>query len=213
MFSGIIETTGIITGVRERDGVLECSIARPRDFVDVKIGDSVAINGICLTVEKIDAESLMFALGPETLNVTGWHVGGMLGKVVNLERSLRFNDRIHGHLVTGHVDALGTVKAADPVGETLRLTISMPDKLAPYIWSKGSIAINGVSLTVNACSLKEFQVWLIPETLKRTNLGQLGKGSLVNLEIDNMARGLVHVLRTMQEGSRWLAGQDKKVQT
>lgn len=199
MFSGIVETTANITAVRERDGVLECSITRPKNFDDIKAGDSIAIDGICLTVEKFDQEILVFALGPETLRVTGWNGKNVLGKSVNVERSLRLNDRIHGHLVTGHVDGLGTVKAADRNGETLRLTISIPPNLSPYIWSKGSVAVNGVSLTVNASSREEFQVGLIPETLKRTNLGKLEKHLNVNLEIDNMARGLVHVVNQMKE--------------
>lgn len=202
MFSGIVETTGIIKGVRERDGVLECSVARPTQFDDVKIGDSIALDGICLTLEKFDAETLTFALGPETLRVTGWHTGGVLGKVVNLERSLRLHDRIHGHLVTGHVDAQGTVTAVEVQGEAWRLTIAIPPTLAPYIWSKGSVAVNGVSLTVNASSPKDFQVGLIPETLKRTNLGRLEKNSAVNLEIDNMARGLVHVVHQVAEAKK-----------
>jgi len=194
MFSGIVETTGTITAVMERSGVLEISVARPIAFDDVKNGDSIALNGICLTLEKFDAEKLTFALGPETLRVTGWQASGVLGKVVNLERSLRLNDRIHGHLVTGHVDALGLVQAADRVGETLRLTILIPPALGPYIWPKGSVAVNGVSLTVNAAGGGAFQVGLIPETLKRTNLGSLTVGANVNLEIDNMARGLVHIV-------------------
>jgi len=199
MFSGIVETTSQITTVVERSGVLQCQVARPPSFDDVKTGDSIAVDGVCLTVETFDPESLTFALGPETLRVTGWTPRGVLGRVVNLERSLRLNDRIHGHLVTGHVDAVGTVQALDREGETLRLTISIPSALAPYVWPKGSIAINGVSLTINNASPREFQVGLIPETLKRTNLGALELNSSVNLEIDNMARGLVHLVRQVKE--------------
>jgi riboflavin synthase len=199
MFSGIVETTATIDGCTERDGVLECTLSRPADFADLKTGDSIAVDGICLTLEKFDSKTLTFALGPETLRVTGWAAASVLGKVVNLERSLRLNDRIHGHLVTGHVDALGEIMACDREGETLRLTIAIPEKLGPYIWSKGSVAVNGVSLTVNAAGASEFQVGLIPETLKRSNLGRLAKGARVNLEIDNMARGLIHAVQRMKE--------------
>ncbi len=198
MFSGIVETTATITAVRERDGVLECTIQRPVNFDDVGTGDSIAIDGVCLTLEKFDSENLTFALGPETLKVTGWNGATALGKKVNLERSLRLNDRIHGHLVTGHVDAVAQVRETEREGETLRLAISIPEALAPYIWPKGSITVNGVSLTVNVVRDGEFQVWLIPETLKRTNLGLLEKNLNVNLEIDNMARGLVHVVQTLR---------------
>jgi riboflavin synthase len=199
MFSGIVETTARILSSTARDQVLEIQIERPASFTDLSIGDSIAVNGICLTLEKFDSTTLTFALGAETLRVTGWDVSGVNEKVVNLERSLRLNDRIHGHLVTGHVDALGTVKVAEQIGEGLRLTIEFPKACAPYIWSKGSIAINGVSLTLNATSATEFEVGLIPETLKRTNLGKLKVGERVNLEIDNMARGLVHFAKVNKE--------------
>ncbi|NJM09770.1 MAG: riboflavin synthase, partial [Bdellovibrionaceae bacterium] len=141
MFSGIIETTAPITAALERAGVLQCTIARPANFDDIKHGDSIAVDGVCLTLEAFDLNSLTFALGPETLRVTGWTLQNVLDRVVNLERSLRLNDRIHGHLVTGHVDALGTVQALDREGETLRLTIGIPQTIAPYIWPKGSVAI------------------------------------------------------------------------
>lgn len=199
MFSGIVETTGVIKDAFQRDGVLVCEVSRPSEFDDLKIGDSIAVDGVCLTLEQFSSESLLFALGPETLRVTHWSMENLVGKTVNLERSLRLNDRIHGHLVTGHVDGLGVIRALEPMGETLKLTIGTPSHLQVFIWSKGSVAINGVSLTVNACSPDEFQVGLIPETLKRTNLGLLTKNSCVNLEIDNMARGLVHVLNLQKE--------------
>lgn len=199
MFSGIIETTAKIESCVERVGVLECRLSRPKEFGDLTIGDSIAVDGVCLTLEKFDADTMTFALGPETLRVTGWDPRRLHGRIVNLERSLHFNDRIHGHLVTGHVDAVATVLGREQVGETLRLTIGIPAAFAPYLWSKGSVALNGVSLTVNACSKTEFQVGLIPETLKRTNLGDLNVGDTLNLEIDNLARGLVHAVNRMKE--------------
>lgn len=196
MFSGIVETTCQVVRTAERSGVLECQVARPSTFDDIRIGDSIAVDGVCLTVEEFDPQILTFALGPETLKVTGWSDENLQNKAVNVERSLRLNDRIHGHLVTGHVDAVATVLGVEPLGETTRVRIATPETLQPYIWSKGSITINGVSLTINATSDEFFEVGLIPETLKRTNLSTLTKGSRVNLEIDNMARGLVHWLRT-----------------
>lgn len=199
MFSGIIETTSLILASRDRDGVLEIQIARPEAFTDLKVGDSIACDGVCLTLEQFDSRALTFALGPETLQITGWQADRLNGKLMNLERSLRLNDRIHGHLVTGHVDARGEVLAAERSGESLKLTVGFPRAFSFYIWPKGSIAMNGVSLTLNRTNATEFDVGLIPETLKRTNLGSLKKGDVVNLEIDNMARGLVHFARLEKE--------------
>jgi riboflavin synthase len=192
MFSGIIETTAAVTASQERAGVLQITLERPKSFNDLRIGDSIAVDGICLTLENFTPETLTFALGPETLRITGWAESGVEGRVVNLERSLRLGDRIHGHLVTGHVDATAKIFEVCAHGETLDLHVEIPDRLKTFIWSKGSVAINGVSLTINTVTANWFQAGLIPETLKRTNLGGLHAGSLVNLEADNMARGLVH---------------------
>lgn len=193
MFSGIVETTSTVTDAFEHAGVVRITVKRPPDYEDLRIGDSIANDGVCLTVETFDASQMTFALGPETLRVTGWTAAGIQGRVVNLERSLRLGDRIHGHLVTGHVDATAEIVGAETRGETLTLTVAVPERLRVFVWPKGSVAINGVSLTINAVTPTAFQVGLIPETLKRTNLGRLERGSRVNLEADNMARGLVHL--------------------
>jgi riboflavin synthase len=195
LFSGIIETTGRVIQALDRSGVLQISIEKPQGFSDLNIGDSIACDGVCLTLEAFDAKSMQFALGPETLRVTGWTIESVTGRAMNLERSLRLGDRLHGHLVTGHVDQRSRVVEALSAGETLALSIAIPESLNEYIWSKGSIAVNGVSLTINQVTAQTFQVGLIPETLKRTNLSELKCGDDVNLEADNMARGLVHFAR------------------
>ncbi len=199
MFSGIVECTSHVTSCEERPGVLTISIARPKSFEDLAIGDSIAVDGVCLTLEKFTLPSLLFALGPETLRVTGWQPESVLGRVVNLERSLKLNDRIHGHLVTGHVDGRGEILARTERGETVQLKIGFPPTLRPFIWTKGSVAVNGVSLTLNDVGPNYFEVGLIPETLKRTNLANLKERDGVNLEIDNMARGLVHFAKLEKE--------------
>jgi len=193
VFSGIIETTTRVVECRDRDGILEVTVERPPALDDLGLGDSIAIDGVCLTVEHFDPARIQFALGAETLRVTGWTAARLTAHPRNVERSLRFGDRVHGHLVTGHVDAQSTVRATEPLGEGLRITVDTPPNLRPYVWSKGSIAVNGVSLTINAVTADTFAVGLIPETLRRTNLGTLTAGSFVNLEIDNFARGLVHL--------------------
>lgn len=193
MFSGIVEITSTVTAAQEGPGVLQINIKKPSYFNDINIGDSIAVDGICLTVEKINPADLQFTLGPETLKVTGWTKERVLNRVVNLERSLRLNDRIHGHLVTGHVDAMSFVTALEWKGEALDLKIAIPEPLRDLIWPKGSLAINGVSLTIHKISGGEFAVGLIPETLKRTNLQQLTVGDSVTLEADNVARGIRHI--------------------
>lgn len=192
MFSGIVETQSIVSAARKGSETIAIDIDKPRDFNDLKVGDSIAVDGICLTVEAFNDKHMTFTLGPETIRVTGWTVERVKNRAVNLERSLRLQDRIHGHLVTGHVDATALVREAKKEGETLRLEIEIPQALSPFIWPKGSVAVNGVSLTVNKVANERFSVGLIPETLKRTNLKNLKAGDRVNLEADNMARGLFH---------------------
>lgn len=199
MFSGIVETTSRILETRQSGPLVSVYLEKPSNFNDLKIGDSIAVDGVCLTLEAFDECRMAFTLGPETLSITGWTADGVQGRAMNVERSLRFGDRIHGHLVTGHVDARAHVLKAEPQGDSLTLTISIPQILRPLIWRKGSVAINGVSLTVNSVTDEGFTVGLIPETLRRTNLNQLTSGSTVLLEADNSARGLLRILETRRE--------------
>ncbi len=192
MFSGIVETTAPVIAAVQKSEVLQILIERPNSFDDLSTGDSIATDGICLTLEGFDGEAMRFTLGPETLRVTGWTINAVLGRVVNLERSLRLSDRVHGHLVTGHVDATAKILKLSRRGETLAMEIETPQSLKAFVWPKGSIAINGVSLTINQTTPAGFTVGLIPETLRRTNLGELQEGDTINLEADNSARGLVN---------------------
>ena len=191
MFSGIVECSAHIVECVAGSQVLDIAITKPENFSELKIGDSISVNGICLTLTKFTSTLLFFTLGPETLKITGWTAATVLNQEVNLERSLRMADRIHGHLLTGHVDVLGTVKRAELLGQALRLDIQFGEAWAPYVWRKGSIAINGVSLTINEAGSDWLSVTLIPETLKVTNLKNLKVGDQVTLEMDNLARGLV----------------------
>ena len=195
MFSGIVECQSPILSASPRKGVLEVHIARPSHFNDLSVGDSICVNGVCLTIENLDKKSMIFALAAETLQVTEWSIENLLHKSLNLERSLPLAARIHGHLLTGHVEGLGEVVSFKKKGETAFLKIAFPKDLAPYFWKKGSLAINGVSLTINQIEGQELEVCLIPETLRCTNLGELNKGSKVNLETDLFVRGLVESSR------------------
>jgi riboflavin synthase len=195
MFSGIIEAQGRVLQALEQNGLVRIHVERPSSFDDIKLGDSIATNGVCLTVEKFEPHFMQFALGAETLQITGWSAATLQNSEVNLERSMRLGERIHGHLVSGHVDAMGEVKQIHQDGGSLFLDVKVPAVLRPYLWKKGSWAMNGVSLTVNSFVDDSVQVCLIPETLKRTNLGLLQLGDKVTVEIDTIARGLIHSLQ------------------
>lgn len=192
MFSGIIETTSQIISAEKIGSVYQIIVQKPEGFDDLKIGDSIAVNGVCLTVEKFDKGTIQFAIGPETLKITNWE--NTLGKdsLVNLERSLRFGDRIHGHLVTGHVDAIGKVVDTISTDGTLFFAVQMPEKFKKYVWKKGSMCISGVSLTINEVDSDVVSFYLIPETLKKTNLKNIKAGDDINLEFDYMAKAAIH---------------------
>jgi riboflavin synthase len=202
MFSGIIADVGHIAKAGDRDGGLRLLIATSAlDLGDVQTGDSIAVNGVCLTVIEHTADSFTVDVSRETLNCTEGLEA--IGVPVNLEKALRLADRLGGHMVSGHVDGVGEVIEFSDLGESWKLVIRAPQALAKYIAIKGSITINGVSLTVNqvadiesgAC---EFSVNLIPHTLLMTNLKNLGAGSLVNLEVDLIARYVERMLAAQQ---------------
>jgi riboflavin synthase len=200
MFSGIVESLQPVLTVQKGTGpLIRVKVQKPAEFDDLKVGDSIATDGVCLTVEEFESSSITFALAAETLKVLRWspeNPEALLGKKLNLERSLRFGDRIHGHLVTGHVDSLGEVIRSEGLGENWFLDIQVADSVLPFIWKKGSITLNGVSLTINELIGNKVSVGLIPETLKRTNLGELKVGSFVNVEPDYMAKALQRMMQT-----------------
>ena len=186
MFTGIIETVGRVRASRDAPGGLRISIdAGALPLADVKLGDSIAVDGVCLTVVAIDGTQLEFDVSRETLACTA---GTAISAPVNLEKSLRLADRLGGHLVSGHVDGVGIVTAFDAVGDNRRLVVEAPRHIAKYIARKGSVALNGVSLTVNAVDGTRFEVNLIPHTLTATTLHTLAVAMKVNIEVDLLAR-------------------------
>ena len=201
MFSGIIADIGLITRAEDRDGGLRLSVATEAlGMDDVRVGDSIAVNGVCLTVVKKDGAVFTVDVSRETLNCT---VGlERQGGHVNLEKALRLSDRLGGHLVSGHVDGVGEVVAFNDIGESWRLVVRAPHALAKYIATKGSITINGVSLTVNHVAGSEFDVNLIPHTLDVTTLNELTAGAKVNLEIDLIARYVERMMQGEKEESK-----------
>lgn len=191
MFSGIIEACAPIETVEPRSDLITLFVSRPSHFDDIHLGDSIATNGVCLTVEAFTDKHIQFTLGQETLQVTGWTLESLKNQSVNLERSLKFGDRVHGHFVSGHVDTTTTVIDVQK-GESWNLKFSKKNINSKMVWSKGSIAIQGVSLTLNEVTESYFSVCLIPETLLRTNLKNIKAGDVVNIEYDTWAKAFVH---------------------
>jgi riboflavin synthase len=186
MFTGIIQAIGRIHDYEARGGDARMVIeAGGLDLSDVAPGDSVAVNGVCLTAIARTASSFTVDVSAESLRCTE---GFLPGAEVNLEKAMRLTDRLGGHIVSGHVDGVGTITRFEPAGESHLAEIDAPANLARYIAPKGSITVNGVSLTVNQVHGTRFSLNLIPHTLAQTTLGQLQPGSRVNLEIDMVAR-------------------------
>jgi riboflavin synthase len=186
MFTGIIQSIGQIHEFDARGSDARMVIAGGGlDFSDVSLGDSIAVNGVCLTAVALTATSFTVDVSAETLRCTE---GFLPGAEVNLEKALRLADRLGGHLVSGHVDGVGTVHRFVPMGESHLLEIDAPAELARYIIRKGSITVNGVSLTVNAMEGSRFALNLIPHTLEMTTLKHLKAGNRINLEVDMIAR-------------------------
>jgi riboflavin synthase len=194
MFTGIIQAIGQIKTKDMHDKGAVLSFASSElDFSNVAIGDSIAVNGVCLTAIEISNNSFKADLSQETLDCS---IFGDLsvGDDINLEKALRLNQGIDGHLVSGHVDGQGEVVDRTIQGESTRFKISAPQNLVKYIARKGSITINGVSLTVNSIENNVFDVNIVPHTLTATTLGQLSIGNKINLEIDIIARHLEQLL-------------------
>ncbi len=197
MFTGIITAVGSIAAVHPTAGGARIRVAAPGlELADGQVGESIAVNGVCLTAITISADGFDADVSRETLRCT---VGFESGARVNLERALRLSDRLGGHLVSGHVDGVGTVVRVQAAGDNKVFVFAAPRDVARYIAVKGSIAINGVSLTVNDVKEMNFSVNIIPHTLAATNLGAATAGARVNLEADTVAR---YVERLHQSGAR-----------
>ncbi|HVT31107.1 MAG TPA: riboflavin synthase [Rhodanobacteraceae bacterium] len=188
MFTGIIEATGRVARVEPRGGDVRLLIdAGAFDLRDVAIGDSISVSGACLTAVAIENGMLAFDVSTETLSRTS--IGALgIGARVNLEKALRLSDRLGGHLVSGHVDGIGSVVAIQADARSQRWTFELPAELARYAAPKGSIAIDGVSLTINEVDGNRFGVSLIPHTIGVTTLGDRKVGDPVNIEVDMIAR-------------------------
>lgn len=194
MFTGIITAVGKIAQLNRRGDDMRVTIDVGKlDMSDVQLGDSIATNGVCLTVVDFDNHSYSADVSAETLKLTGFG-DYQVSSPVNLEKALAVNDRLGGHIVSGHVDGIGTVSRINKHSKYVEIWVKAPDELAKYIAHKGSITTDGVSLTVNEVNGAEFMLWVIPHTLQETVLGHYSVGTKINLEVDLIARYLERLL-------------------
>ena len=194
MFTGIISAIGDITNLEQRAGDARLTIRTGNlSLADVQLGDSIACNGACLTVIELTGEGFVADVSVETLNLTtigNWQTGSR----INLEKAMRATDRLGGHIVSGHIDGIGEVMALEEDARSWRFRMRAPREIAKYIAHKGSITLDGTSLTVNIVDGAEFELNIIPHTMTNTVMGDYKVGSTVNLEVDLVARYLERLL-------------------
>ena len=183
MFTGIVEETGIIASIKPGNNGKEITLQGNKIIEGTGIGDSIAVDGVCLTVKNISGKEFSADLSEETLKLTTLSESNP-GSRVNLERALKMNDRFGGHFVTGHIDGKGSIAEKTVSNQSAEITISVPEEIMQYVVKKGSIAVNGISLTVARCDSNSFTVAIIPLTLQITNLGMKKIGDEVNIETD-----------------------------
>ena len=194
MFTGIIQAIGHISSLESRGGDVRLRVASGSlDLGDVALGDSIAVNGVCLTAVELPGDGFVADVSGETLSLTSLGQLGQ-GSRVNLEKALTLSTRLGGHLVSGHVDGLGEVISRQPDARSVRFQIKAPDELARYIAHKGSITVDGTSLTVNAVDGAVFDLNIVPHTLQETIMDEYQPGRRVNLEVDLLARYLERLM-------------------
>ncbi len=206
MFTGIIEGLGTISRIRPAGRGKRLTVEADFSLDQTKIGDSIAVNGACLTVVKISANSFEVDLSPETLAASTFDKAKQ-GDRLNIERALRLSDRIDGHLVSGHVDGTGVIKKREKLGNAITVTIGTPQTFTRYMIHKGSVAVDGISLTINACDVDSFSVSIIPYTARLTTIGMKQTGDAVNVETDMIGKYVERFIRgeAVHDGKRTLA--------
>jgi len=187
MFTGIIEGLGTVSAVRPGGQGKRLAVEADFNLNQTKIGDSICVSGACLTAVKIDSRHFEVDISPETLQMTTFNQA-KVGQRVNIERALRLSDRIDGHLVSGHIDGVGKIRQRETLGNAIIVTIEVPESLTGYMINKGSVAVDGISLTINACAAGSFSISIIPHTAKLTTIGFKNKGDPVNIETDMLGK-------------------------
>ena len=200
MFTGIIQAQGTIAAIKKTGGDVRLSVqSNGLPFSDYAVGESIAVNGVCLTATALRSDGFDTDVSTETLAVTS--LGDLsAGASVNLEPSLSFGDRLGGHLVSGHVDCLGTITDIKKDARSIRLTIEIAAEFARYVARKGSVCVDGVSLTINDVSANTFNLNIIPHTAETTTIGEYMVGRAVNIEVDMLARYVERLLAKDQDG-------------
>ena len=199
MFTGIVEAMGTVTKIVTGPDSAQLTIESKAFFSDIKTGDSIAVNGCCLTAVTNTADQFMVDVMKQTLALT--NIGQLqVGSVVNLEKAMKVSDRLGGHIVQGHVDCVATLAEINQGADWHELVFEVPANYLKYLQAQGSVTINGVSLTIAKLDdeQRQLSVWLIPETLKRTNLSQLHVGAQVNLEVDVLAKYVERIMKAGQ---------------
>lgn len=202
MFTGIIEGTGKLLEKRSSGGGLVFRLEADFDLTNPVEGESIAVNGACLTAYDIKDNTFSVDISPESVSRTTLGKTGV-GSIVNMERALKLSDRLGGHIVSGHVDCIATVSEISKAGDFTILSFTLADKLGRYMIEKGSITIDGISLTINSCSGENFSVSIIPHTMLITTLGRLKLGSKVNIEVDVIGKYIEKLMfaKSEDEGS------------
>ncbi|MFY8283976.1 riboflavin synthase [Pseudoalteromonas sp. SSMSWG5] len=202
MFTGIIEATGKIVELTQKQGDLAIRIQSTNlDMKDVKLGDSIATNGVCLTVVAKHSDGFSADLSNETISLTGF-AHYKKGQTVNLEKAMQPLSRLGGHLVSGHVDGIATVESISPNARATEYWLSTDNDLMKYIPYKGSVCIDGISLTVNEVEQNRFKLTIVPHTAEQTTIAEFQVGTQVNLEVDQVARYLERLIKGAEQPSR-----------
>ena len=187
MFTGIIEGLGTIAAIQTSGKGRRLTVTADFDLLHSRVGDSIAVNGACLTAVEIGGRRFVADVSPETLDRTTFGKA-KIGERVNLERALRLSDRLDGHLVSGHIDGMGTIDQKNTAGNAVVVIIKVPESLSRYMIQKGSVAVDGISLTINQCSAGNFEVSIIPHTAGMTTMGVKASGAPVNIETDMIGK-------------------------
>ena len=201
MFTGIIEGFGNIAAIRSSGQGNRLTVEAEFSLDQTKIGDSISVNGACLTAVKIEGRRFEIDASPETLKSTTFGKA-KVGERVNLERAMRFSDRIDGHLVSGHIDGMGVIKQRETLGNAIIVRIDIDESLTRYLIAKGSVAVDGVSLTINSCDAKGFSISIIPHTAQLTTIGFKDQGDCVNVETDMIGKYVERFLSGVRQNGK-----------
>jgi riboflavin synthase len=208
MFTGLVETTGTILHLKRADRDLHLTVRASLEPPSLKIGESIAVDGVCLTVTSLQGDAFTVDVSEETVSRSTLGQRRQ-GDEVNLERALRLGDRLGGHLVNGHVDGTGRVAARQRRAESLAFTFEIPPELSRYLIEKGSVAVNGVSLTVNRSEGRQFEVNVVPHTARASTMGKLKVGDVANVEVDLIGK-YVEKFLLQRHGSQSTGGVDRE---